>query len=68
MTGPRWPETDQEWHDAVAAAVWCLAVDSAVQYGLVTTDMAISVERCEELLDAARARGVRIPAVEEVIG
>ena len=51
----RTPRTNQEWQDAVNAAAWCLAIDSAKQYGLIDTDMTFNVERCLWILRRGRS-------------
>jgi hypothetical protein len=53
------PRTPAEWQDAVDWAATLLRVDSARQYGLITYDATIHVERCLEILDRGRARGTR---------
>lgn len=62
-----WPSSDDEWAEAIGAAVFSLALDSCYQYGLMVGP-GVDVERCEELLDQARRDGRRIPTVEEVCG
>ena len=56
------PETREEWQEAADAASLMLAIDSAVQYGLVAWSGAepdnVNVDRCVELLDRARAMGI----------
>lgn len=55
----REPRTPAEWRVAVvAAAVW-LRVDTARQYGLITGGPDIDVDRCVDLLERGRARGIR---------
>ena len=48
------PRTADEWQEAVDGANLMLTIDAAKLYGLVDTDMAINVERCEEILARAR--------------
>lgn len=60
------PATEAEWEEAVAAAVWLIAVDAAEQYGLITGPT-VNVERCEEIIEAGRERGMTIPTLDEVI-
>lgn len=55
----REPQTDEEWQNAANGAEWALAVDSARLYGLITGGPIVDVERCEELLTGARARGIQ---------
>ncbi len=52
------PQTPEEWQNAVDAADALLHIHSAVCYGLVTGAPTINVERCEQLLENARRRGV----------
>lgn len=52
------PSTPEEWQAAVDAAEGALAVDSARQYGLVTGGPIVNVDRCVEILDAGRERGI----------
>ncbi len=59
------PKTGQEWREAVnLAELYCL-VDSAVKYGLVTFSGVIDINRCEEILEQGRRRGV-FPVKAEV--
>ncbi len=55
---PTEPQTPEEWQNAVDAADALLHVQSAAAYGLITAAPTVNVERCEQLLDAARRRGV----------
>jgi hypothetical protein len=55
---PRNPETSAEWQAAVTGAYHCLQLDSARQYGLVEGGPEINVERCEQLLEEGKRRGV----------
>lgn len=68
MTTARWPETDEEWTEAIRAAVFCAGVHAAVLYGLVATATVIDMERVDAVLDRARHDGRRIPTLEEVLG
>jgi hypothetical protein len=55
---PRDPETPEEWQDAVDAADFCLALDAAIQFGLVRYDGgAINVQRAVDILARGKARG-----------
>ena len=64
------PETDAEWKEAAAAAAFSLALDSAVQYGLVLVlvggkkESGINLARCEWILEEARKRGIEPPEEE----
>jgi hypothetical protein len=55
---PAEPQTPEEWQTAVDAADALLHIQSAEAYGLITGAPTVNVERCEELLEAARRRGV----------
>ena len=56
---PHDPRTPAEWQDAVDWAETLLRVESARQYGLITYDATIDVDRCRAILDRGRARGTR---------
>ncbi|HZC23344.1 MAG TPA: hypothetical protein VE866_08395 [Candidatus Binatia bacterium] len=62
------PTTDQEWQDAVDGAEFWLALDSARQYGLIETDIAVDVDRCEDLLRRGAERGIRPASLEQLCG
>lgn len=62
----RWPQTDQEWDEALRAAVYWLAFESARLYGLLSGGPKVNVERCEAVIAEGRLRGHRVPSVEEV--
>jgi hypothetical protein len=53
------PSTPAEWQAAVDAAHAATCLDSARQYGLVSGGPTVDVERCDELLRAGEARGIR---------
>ncbi len=55
---PANPKTPEEWQTAVDAADALLHIQSAEAYGLITGAPTVNVERCEQLLEAARRRGV----------
>lgn len=57
------PKTPAEWQDAVDAAEFLLALESARIYGLVSGGPVGNLERCEDILAAGRARGVTPAAV-----
>lgn len=50
------PETPEQWQYVVDQAHALLALDSAQQYGLVRSNVAVQVDRCRELL----ARGAEL--------
>ncbi len=52
------PQTPEEWQTDVDAADALLHIQSAEAYGFITGAPHVNVERCEELLEAARRRGV----------
>jgi hypothetical protein len=52
------PHTPEEWQNAVDAADALLHIQSAEAYGFITGAPSVNVERCEQLLEAARRRGV----------
>lgn len=64
---PRWPVTDEEWSEAIAAAVWALGVQVAEAYGLITGAPDVDVDRAEALLAEARSEGRHIPTLDEVL-
>jgi hypothetical protein len=63
------PQTPAEWQDAVDAAHAALALESARMYGLVEGGPQVNVDRCVEIVDAGKERGVtpRDDAVERFI-
>ena len=60
------PETAEQWQEAVDAAEFFLAMDSARQYGLVETDVRVDVERCVELLRRGKARGIEPASLDKL--
>lgn len=52
------PQTPEEWQETVDAADALLHIQSAEAYGFITGAPSVNVERCEQLLEAARRRGV----------
>lgn len=64
------PKTPAEWQDAVDAAEFYLALDSAQKYGLITGGPEVDVDRCDDILRAGRERGI-VPhrdAIERGVG
>ena len=59
------PQTPEEWQTAVDAAEGALALDSCRQYGLVTGGPKVNVNRCCEIIDAGRKRGI-VPSPDAV--
>ncbi len=68
--GASLPQTSEKWQEVVDVAEFCLALESARQYGLVRGGPGVNVDRCEELLKLAAARGIRPhkDAIERVMG
>lgn len=62
MPRKRNPRTRKEWQAAIDAATGALALDSARQYGLVRGGPRVNVERCLEVLDAAKKKGMAASA------
>jgi hypothetical protein len=62
------PQTPEEWRHAALLAEAMLRFDAALQYGLITGP-AVNVERCEHLLEQARARGVHVspPEIDDMV-
>jgi hypothetical protein len=60
------PETPQQWQEAVDAAAFFLAFDSARQYGLIASGMKLNLERCEKLISEGKKRGIE-PAPLDVL-
>jgi hypothetical protein len=60
------PETPEQWQEAVNAAEFILAIDSARQYGLIETDIRPDVERCDDILRRGREKGFTPASVEEL--
>lgn len=60
------PVTDREWQDAVDAARFFIALDSARQYGLVEGGPGVDVERCEDILRRGEARGFLPAPLEQL--
>lgn len=52
------PTTPKEWQEAVDAAHFFIALDSARQYGLVKGGPNADLERCEEILQRGREQGI----------
>jgi hypothetical protein len=63
------PVTDQQWRDAVDAAHALLTLETARLYGLVTGGPEVNVERCVEIIEDGRSRGIlpRVDAVERMV-
>ena len=59
------PSAPAEWQASVDAAEGALALDSARQYGLVIGGPKVNADRCVEILDAGRKRGI-VPSPDAV--
>jgi hypothetical protein len=51
----------------VDAAAFFLALDSARQYGLLTSDVMVNIERCDELLKRGNALGYSPKPIDALI-
>jgi hypothetical protein len=51
------PQTPEQWQEAVDSAEFFLALESAGQYGLISSDIKVDVGRCEELLTRGKTLG-----------
>jgi hypothetical protein len=56
---PTNPSTLAEWQEAVNGAYFYLLIDSAKQYGLITHNMQINIERCEEIIRLGKEQGIK---------
>ena len=67
--GPRLPENDEEWQQAVNAAKGLLALHSSYVYGLVTGGPVVDAERCDFVLEEGHKRGFMPSptAIEDVL-
>jgi hypothetical protein len=52
------PKTPAEWQEAVDAAAACRAIADCKMYGLIQGGPEINVERCDEILERGKARGL----------
>lgn len=52
------PQTDDEWRACCAISKALLAIDSAKQYGLIEGGPTIHVDRCLEILERGKERGI----------
>lgn len=53
------PATPAEWQEAVNAAFVMRRIADCVMYGLITTDLVIDIDRCDEILERGAAHGYR---------
>jgi len=58
---PQDPQSQAQWREAATLARAYLLIDAAKTYGLMVGGPAIDVDRCERVLEQARARGVEVP-------
>jgi hypothetical protein len=61
------PRTPAQWREAATWASVLLHLDSARAYGLVTGGPAVNVDRCIELLERAKARGIVPTEADEAV-
>jgi hypothetical protein len=54
----REPITETEWREAVLGACAMRLIHDAALYGLIEGGPKINVERCDELIEKGRARGI----------
>jgi hypothetical protein len=62
----RTPRTRAEWQEAADMAQFCLLLDAARQWGLVTGGPVINADRCGLIIDAAQGLGIRPAAAEKL--
>jgi hypothetical protein len=53
------PESLEDWQLAVDAAKGYVALEASRQYGLVTGGPGVNLERCYEILEEGRRRGLK---------
>lgn len=53
------PKTPAEWQEAVDIAAGFRAIQDCKLYGLLTGGPEINVTRCDEILAAGRAKGIK---------
>ncbi len=61
------PQTTAEWQEAVDAAAFYIALDSARQYGLVTGGPMVNIERCEEIIKQGETWGTYPHPLDQLI-
>jgi hypothetical protein len=62
---PDEPKTREDWQLAVDAADAALSLNAARQYGLVKGGPGVNVDRCVEILNQGRRRGI-IPSPDSI--
>lgn len=60
------PETPEQWQQAVDAAEFLLALDSARQYGLITGGPKVHTRRCAQILSHGKAQGYTPKPIAEL--
>lgn len=58
------PKTPEEWQEAVNLAEFYLTLDSCKQYGLVTFEPEIQVDRCAQIITMGKEIGV-VPNISD---
>lgn len=53
------PVTTQHWQDAVDAAHMLTMLEHARVFGLLNDDSTVNVERCAEIIEDGKTRGIR---------
>jgi len=61
------PHTPAEWQEALDAASFFLALDSARQYGLVQGGPVVDTARCLQLLEHGRVQGFKPRELAEIL-
>lgn len=56
---PPLPKTKAEWQKLVDVAGFFLLLDSARQYGVITGGPNVNVERCCQIIEAGRKKGIQ---------
>jgi hypothetical protein len=66
---PRLPTTKGEWQSAVDLAGFFVLLDAARAYGLVTGGPDVNVDRCQEIIEAGKKKGMtpRVDAVQPFV-
>ncbi len=59
--------TDAELEAGIVAAVFYSGLDAARCYGLIDGGPTVNVERCEQVIAEAHARGLKVPTLEQAV-
>ena len=59
------PGTREEWQEAVDAAHVLILIDGARRYGLISGGPAANIDRCVEIVEAGKKRGI-LPAKDAI--